>query len=235
MPYPTKLLNRNEEVVLDLRPHWWYFGRQILTGIPLLIVIILILGWSSDGFVRDAAGWIVVALVVAWVVWLGIKYLAWARTYFVVTNQRVIYRTGVVSRKGAEIPLDRITNINFNQRIFERMIGAGNLEVQSAGEQGNTTFDFVRHPDGVQQEIYRQMDARETRQSSTDATAVGDAVAQAIAAQQSTAAPAPAPATPAASAADVPEQIEQLARLRDAGHITPEEFEAKKSELLGRM
>lgn len=230
MPYPTKLLNRNEEIVLDLRPHWWYFGRQILTGVPLLVLIIVILGWSSDGFVRDAAGWIVVALVVAWVVWLGIKYLAWARTYFVVTNQRVIYRTGVVSRKGAEIPLDRITNINFNQRIFERVIGAGNLEVQSAGEQGNTTFDFVRHPDGVQQEIYRQMDARETRQSSTDATAVGDAVAQAIAAQQPAAAPAAA-----APAADVPEQIEQLARLRDAGHITPEEFEAKKSELLGRM
>lgn len=230
MPYPTKLLNRNEEIVLDLRPHWWYFGRQILTGVPLLILIILILSWSSDGFVRDAAGWIVVALVVAWLVWLGTKYLAWARTYFVVTSQRVIYRTGVVSRKGAEIPLDRITNINFNQRIFERMIGAGNLEVQSAGEQGNTTFDFVRHPDGVQQEIYRQMDARETRQSSTDATAVGDAVAQAIAAQPPAAAPAAA-----ASTADVPEQIEQLARLRDAGHITPEEFEAKKSELLGRM
>ena len=150
-----------------------------------------------------------------------------------VTNQRVIYRTGVVSRKGAEIPLDRITNINFHQRIFERVIGAGNLEVQSAGEQGNTTFDFVRHPDGVQQEIYRQMDARETRQSSTDATAVGDAVAQALAAQQPAGTPA-APA-PAGSGADVPEQIEQLARLRDAGHITPEEFEAKKSELLGRM
>ena len=230
MPYPTKLLNRNEEIVLDLRPHWWYFGRQILTGIPLLILIILILSWSSDGFARDAAGWIVVALVVAWVAWLAIKYLAWARTYFVVTNQRVVYRTGVVARKGAEIPLDRITNINFNQRIFERMIGAGNLEVQSAGEQGTTTFDFVRHPDGVQQEIYRQMDARETRQSSTGATAVGDAVAQALAAQQEPAAPAPAP-----SGADVPEQIEQLARLRDAGHITPEEFEAKKAELLGRM
>jgi uncharacterized membrane protein YdbT with pleckstrin-like domain len=232
MPYPTKLLNRNEEVVLDLRPHWWYFGRQILTGVPLFILVVLILSWSDDGFVRDAAGWLVVALVVAWLVWLGIKYLAWARTYFVVTNQRVIYRTGVVSRRGAEIPLDRITNINFHQRIFERMIGAGNLEVQSAGEQGNTTFDFVRHPDGVQQEIYRQMDAREARQSSTDATAVGDAVAQAIAAQPPGAAPAPSSAR---SAPDVPEQIEQLARLRDAGHITPEEFEAKKSELLGRM
>jgi uncharacterized membrane protein YdbT with pleckstrin-like domain len=147
----------------------------------------------------------------------------------VVTNQRVVYRTGVVARRGAEIPLDRITNINFTQRMFERIIGAGNLEVQSAGEQGTTTFDFVRHPDGVQQEIYRQMDAREHRQSSTDATAVGDAVAQAIAGQ---AAPS---AAPAAAAPSVSEQFEQLARLRDEGHITPAEYEAKRAELLDRM
>ena len=228
MPYPTKLLNRGEEIALDLRPHWWYFGRQILTGIPLLIVVILLLNLDG-GWFKTGASWVVVALVVAWAVWLGLKYLAWARTYFVVTNQRVIYRTGVVARRGAEIPLDRITNINFGQRMFERMIGAGNLEIQSAGEQGTTSFDFVRHPDGVQQEIYRQMDAREHRQSSTDATAVGDAVAKAIGDQPHAAAPA------ASASASVPEQIEQLARLRDAGHITPEEYDAKKAELLGRM
>jgi uncharacterized membrane protein YdbT with pleckstrin-like domain len=224
MPYPTKLLNRNEEVALDLRPHWWYFGRQILTGIPLLIVVILLFNIDS-GWFKTGAEWVVAALVIAWAVWLGLKYLSWARTYFVVTNQRVVYRTGVIARRGAEIPLDRITNINFGQRMFERLIGAGNLEIQSAGEQGTTSFDFVRHPDGVQQEIYRQMDAREHTQSSTDATAVGDAVAKAVAGQ----APAAAPG------ASVPEQIEQLARLRDAGHITPEEYEAKKAELLGRM
>ncbi len=227
MPYPTKLLNRNEEVALDLRPHWWYFGRQILTGIPLLIVVILLLNLDG-GWFKTGASWVIVALVIAWAVWLALKYLSWARTYFVVTNQRVVYRTGVVARKGAEIPLDRITNINFAQRMFERIIGAGNLEVQSAGEQGTTTFDFVRHPDGVQQEIYRQMDARENRQSSTDATAVGDAVAKAIGEPR-------APGATGAAAPSVPEQIEQLAHLRDAGHITPEEYEAKKAELLGRM
>lgn len=230
MAYPTKLLNRNEEIALDLRPHWWYFGRQILTGIPLFIVIVLVLAWSADGFVKSAAKWIVIGLVIAWAVWLGIKYMAWARTYFVVTNQRVIYRTGVVARHGVEIPLDRINNINFRQRMIERMIGAGNLDIESAGDQGSSTFDFVRHPDGVQQEIYKQMEGREYHSAGLGADAVGDAVAKAVAAQ-APAGPAPAAPDPAA----VPEQIEQLAGLRDAGHITPEEFEAKKAELLGRM
>ena len=226
MPYPTKLLNRNEEVALDLRPHWWYFGRQILTGIPLFLLIVLILAWSSDGFVKDAAVWIVIALVVAWAVWLLLKYLAWTRTYFVVTNQRVVYRTGVIARHGVEIPLERINNINFRQRIFERMIGAGNLDIESAGEQGSTTFDFVRHPDGVQQEIYQQMDRRDHRQAEIGADAMGDAVAKVMREQGRDS---------GGGEQTVPEQIEALARLRDAGHITPQEFDAKKAELLGRM
>ena len=234
MPYPTKLLNRNEEVALDLRPHWWYFGRQILTGIPLFFVIVLVLVWKNDadgGFNEGAATVatvIVIALVVGWVVWLVVKYMAWARTYFVVTNQRVVYRTGVVARHGVEIPLERINNINFRQRVFERLIGAGNLDIESAGEQGSTTFNFVRHPDGVQQEIYRQMDQRDHRQAEIGADAVGDAVAKVMRDQ--------GPGSGGGGGGQsVPEQIEALARLRDAGHITPEEYEAKKAELLGRM
>jgi uncharacterized membrane protein YdbT with pleckstrin-like domain len=207
MAYPTKLLNRNEAVALDLRPHWWYFGRQILTGVPLLVVVVLTLSLRRGTF-KDIVGWIVVVLVVAWAIWLVLKYMSWARTYFVVTNQRVIYRTGVIARHGVEIPLDRINNINFRQRVFERLIGAGNLDIESAGEQGSTQFDFVRHPDGVQAEIYRQMDSREAQAAGREADAVGTSI---------------------------PEQIEQLAHLRDAGHITAAEFEAKKAELLGRM
>jgi uncharacterized membrane protein YdbT with pleckstrin-like domain len=220
MAYPTKLLNRNEAVALDLRPHWWYFGRQILTGVPLLVVVVLTLSLRRGTF-KDIVGWIVVVLVVAWAIWLVLKYMSWARTYFVVTNQRVIYRTGVIARHGVEIPLDRINNINFRQRVFERLIGAGNLDIESAGEQGSTQFDFVRHPDGVQAEIYRQMDSREAQAAGREADAVGDAVARAVAGR--------------GVGTSIPEQIEQLAHLRDAGHITAAEFEAKKAELLGRM
>jgi uncharacterized membrane protein YdbT with pleckstrin-like domain len=213
MAYPKNLIQQGETVALDLRPHWWYFSRNILTGIPLLIVVVLILGWDSGGFVHDTANWLVVALLVAWAGWLVLKYLQWTMTYFVVTDRRVIYRTGVLSKKGVEIPLERINNINFHQRIIDRIIGAGDLDIESAGRDGQSHFDFVRHPDGVQHEIYRQMEKRNM--------------------PQNFAAPAPAPA--AAPAASVPEQIEQLAALRDQGHITDAEYEQKKSELLGRM
>ena len=214
MPYPSNLIQEGETVALDLRPHWWYFSRNILTGIPLAIILILVLG-SDEDWVSKYGGLVVGLVAVAWAVWLGLKYLGWRMTYFVVTSRRVIYRSGVVSKRGVEIPLERINNINFHQRLIDRMIGAGDLDIESAGKDGQSHFDFIRHPDGVQHEIYRQMESRNMPVAMV---------------QQ-----APAVVSPAQPGAAVPEQIEQLAKLRDAGHITPAEFEQKKAELLGRM
>jgi uncharacterized membrane protein YdbT with pleckstrin-like domain len=209
MPYPERLIQDGEDVALDLRPHWWYFSRNILTGVPLLVIAILAL--QVDGDVGKYLAWLVAVLVVIWAGWLGLKYLDWSRTYFVVTDRRVVYRTGVLSKKGVEIPHDRISNINFAQTLWERMIGAGNLDIESAGRDGESHFDFVRHPDGVQHEIYRQMDRNEVRRAGL---ARGGADG---------------------SGANVAEQIEQLARLHDRGLVTDDEFERKRQELLRRL
>ena len=90
-----------------------------------------------------------------WAGWLGLQYFKWTFTHFVVTVDRVIFRTGVLAKHGVEIPMDRITNINFHQTIWERVIGAGDLEIESAGRDGQSKFDDVWHPDAVQQELYR--------------------------------------------------------------------------------
>ncbi len=214
MAYPDNLIQEGETVALDLRPHWWYFSRNILTGIPLAIILILVLSADAD-WISKYGGLVVGLVALAWAVWLGLKYLGWRMTYFVVTSRRVIYRSGVVSKRGVEIPLERINNINFHQRLIDRIIGAGDLDIESAGKDGQSHFDFIRHPDGVQHEIYRQMEARNMPVAMV---------------QQ-----APAVVSPPQPGQAVPEQIEQLARLRDQGHITEAEFEAKKSELLGRM
>ncbi len=214
MPYPADLVQEGETLALDLRPHWWYFSRNILTGIPLFILLILVFQ-IDDGTFRNISNWVVGLVVIAWAVWLTLKYFQWRMTYFVVTSRRVIYRTGVISKHGVEIPLERINNINFHQRIIDRIIGAGDLDIESAGRDGQSHFDFIRHPDGVQHEIYRQMEARNMPVAMV---------------QQG-----PTVVAPPQPAAAVPDQIEQLARLRDQGHITDAEFEAKKAELLRRM
>jgi uncharacterized membrane protein YdbT with pleckstrin-like domain len=211
VPYPKKLLNEGEEVALDLRPHWWFFSKHIATGIPLFVVLVLVLSVGNKWL---NALWAIVAVV--WAGWLGLKYLEWNFTHFVVTDDRVIYRTGVIAKRGVEIPMERINNINFHQGIWERIIGAGDLDIESAGRDGQSHFDDVWHPDGVQQELYRQMEVNAKKR-----------------ARWSNPAPAFAPSAPAPPT--VPEQLQQLADLRDRGVITAAEFETKKAQLLERM
>jgi hypothetical protein len=69
----------------------------------------------------------------------------------------------------------------------------------------------------VQQEIYHQMEDNARRRASWSAPV------------------APPPAPPPAPSVNIPEQLNQLADLRDRGVITPAEFEAKKAQLLERM
>lgn len=215
MTYPRRLLNEGEEIALDLKPHWWFFANHIFTGVPLLVLFLLITGATAGDAQRNLL-WMWLVVAVLWGIWLGIKYLDWYFTHFVVTDQRVIFRTGVLSKKGVEIPLERINNINFSQRVWERIIGAGDLAIESAGRDGQSKFSDVRHPDGVQQEIYRQAEANERRRAQWRSDG-------------------PVAATPSAAPPSVVEQIEQLASLRDRGLITPEEFETKKAQLLERM
>ena len=160
-------------------------------------------------------------MFLAWAAWLVLKYFQWAMTYFVVTSRRVIYRTGVLSKKGVEIPLERINNINFHQRIIDRIIGAGDLDIESAGKDGQSHFDFVRHPDGVQHEIYRQMETRNMPQNFP-----------APAAARGAGAPLRAPRGAGRERARSDRAARAPAR---PGAHHPEEYEQKKAELLGRM
>ena len=216
MPYPQRLLNDGETVALDLRPHWWYFSRHILTGIPLIVLLVVAFDVGNKYLWYF---WGAVALV--WAGWLALQYMNWTFTHFVVTSSRVIFRTGVLAKHGVEIPMDRIANINFNQSMWERVIGAGDLEIESAGKDGQTRFDDVWHPDAVQQELYRQMEVNAKSRAGWTAGAP--------------ASPAGTSASPPAPALSVPDQIQQLADLRDRGVITAAEFETKKAQLLERM
>lgn len=210
MPFPRHLLTDDEDLVLDLRPHWWYLApaAALLAVAVLFGLLALINDWPS--WISVPIGvWVLVALG-----YFGIRYLTWTTINFVVTSERVISRTGVVSKQGIEIPLDRINTVFFNQSVFERMIGAGDLGIESAGEGGRQTFTDIRRPNLVQNEIYRQVEGLEDRKLHR----LGQAA--------SSGAPAEA---------SIPEQIEKLDQLRRQGVVTDEEFETKKRELLDRM
>ena len=211
MAFPKEMLNDGEDIVLDLRPHWWFIAPSAAgLGAALIIgIIVLAAGWA------DALKLLAGILVLIALSYFVVRYVRWAGINFVVTSERIISRTGVIAKKGVEIPLDRINTVFFNQSVFERLIGAGDLGIESAGEGGRQNFEDIRKPRQIQQAIYRAMEADESRRFGH----MGQAVA----------------AGAEARALSIPEQIEQLDELRKRGALTQEEFEAKKAELLGRL
>lgn len=215
-PYPRRLINEGENVILDLKPHWWFFARDAIATTVVFGVLLVYLWIGSVRIIGIAMQWIFIFALVAWAGLLLLDYLRWAYTHFVVTDKRVISRTGIISKHGTEIPLDRISNIDFHQRLIDRLIRAGDLDIESAGRDSQSHFDFVRQPDAVQQEIYLQIESNAKTQASWSR-------------------PEPIAAVPVQMETDVADQITKLAALRDQGAITAEDYEAKKDELLGRM
>jgi uncharacterized membrane protein YdbT with pleckstrin-like domain len=150
MPYPKKNLNANETIALDMHPHWWYFSGPALALAGSIVLGIVLLTRDIDGNAGTALKWLVLALLVVCALWLVSRYLKWITTNFVITSHRLIFRQGLLAKSGVEIPLERINNVNFSQSIFERMLGAGDLLIESGGEDGQSRFTDIRHPDKVQ-------------------------------------------------------------------------------------
>ncbi len=212
MGFPPDLLSDDEEVVVDMHPHWW---TMVPISALLAVVIIgglLIVAASVDGNLGLGLNVVVGLAVLATLVAFGVRYAKWTTTEFVVTTERVISRSGVFAKNGIEIPLDRINTVFFNQSAFERVAGSGDLGIESAGEGGRQTFTNIRKPNLVQAEIYAQKERFEDRRLDRIGRASN---------------------TP--REATIPEQISQLDELRRQGVVSDAEFEAKKAELLDRM
>jgi uncharacterized membrane protein YdbT with pleckstrin-like domain len=149
MSYPDNALAAGEKVVLHRHPHW---KRLIL---PVLALILLTgLAALGSGFV-ESTQWQPLAKKilygVIWGVWLVLigwltvwPFLSWLTTHFVVTNRRVMYRHGVLTRSGIDIPLARINSVEFRDRIFERIFRTGTLIIESASQDPLEFYNIPR-------------------------------------------------------------------------------------------
>lgn len=202
MGYPKKLLSEGEEIRVEFRPHWSQILKEVL--LTLLVAVLLILLTN----VWNPPGWVFIAIAVLWVVVVSAEIVRWWTTQHVITNERVIHRTGLIAKKGTEIPLEVINDVAFKQSMIERIFGSGDLLIESAGTHGQSAYTDIPNPERVQKLIY---EVRENRMS----------------AMRSGGAPAPTPTSSAVS------QLDTLSRLHDEGKLTDEEFEAEKRKLLG--
>lgn len=221
MAFPEDALAPHEQLVLNLHPHWWFIFKSIFMLVLAMIAGVFVKVWLDNSVINVGFGFFVLVALV----WFIVRFCQWISTFFVLTSDRVIWREGVIAKRSIEIPLERINTVKYQQGIFERMLRLGDIEIESAAKEGEQRFEDIRRPSDVQKEIYIQMERNEHKSYDQMGQANVAAMQQANMMQ-----PQPQPAAPSIS-----DQINQLAQLRDAGHITPAEFEAKKAELLNRM
>ncbi|MGI8755281.1 MAG: PH domain-containing protein [Acidimicrobiales bacterium] len=223
MAFPKNLLNTNEELVLDLRPHWIFLALPTLAVVVAVIATLLAkVGWNPDGNTGTVVGIACGIAVVVSLVWFAARYAKWTTTNFVLTSDRIVTRRGVFSKEGIEIPLERVNTVFFRQSFFERMLGAGDLSIESAGERGTESFSDIRKPSVVQKEVYVQMESNENRKFDRRGPG-GPAGAS------------PGADDPTAVQHSIPQQIDQLSELHQRGVLSDAEFARKKAELLERM
>ncbi len=209
MAFPRRLLAEHETLIFDLKPHWIALLPSAAWTLLIAVVAGFAMAWIDDPSWSDLA---ILAVALVLIFFLAvIPFLRWMFTYFVLTSDRLITRTGVIAKHSKEIPLERINDVTFTQRVIERMVGAGDLLVESAGERGQTRISNVRKPEDVQLRIYNEIETNNNRmmRGGADAAPPRDA--------------------------SIPEQIEALARLKEQGVISETEFESKKQELLKRI
>jgi uncharacterized membrane protein YdbT with pleckstrin-like domain len=197
-----------EQLVLDLRPH------PIALALPVLFTVALtaLVSWLGSWIGGPAWVWVVI-WIIGMLVYPVPKVIAWLTSNFVVTSDRVIHRQGFIAKRSMEIPLEAINDVRFEQGIVDRVVGAGTLVISSASEFGRNSFDDIRHPEQVQKVIYEQGETNKKRMYQGDDH------------QQATRASQGAPSTTT--------ELERLAKLRDDGVLTEEEFQAQKAKVLG--
>jgi uncharacterized membrane protein YdbT with pleckstrin-like domain len=201
MRYPEKLLSPDEKIVTQFRPHWSRIAREGLLSILVIVLIILI---AIQGF--SWSGWVIVGLVAVWFVIVIAGFIRWWTTQHVITNERLIHRTGLIAKAGKEIPLEVINDVTFTQSMFERVFGTGNLLIESAGTHGQSRYSDIPDPERVQSLIYEVREDRKMHMESGGAQAAVESPAS---------------------------QLATLSRLHDEGKLSDAEFEVEKRKLLG--
>lgn len=164
MAYPRNLLAPDEQIVIDAHPHWKALVGPVLASILGIALLILAWWWMdsvewSDGVetgVGVAAG-VIVAVIIGWLA--VAPFIRWSTTHFVVTDRRVIYRSGVFTKSGIDIPLMRVNSVQFRHGLIDQLFRTGTLIIDSASDDP-LEFDDIPNVEKVHARLYHEVNDR---------------------------------------------------------------------------
>ncbi len=200
-------LKKDEEILLITRQHW------IRLALPIFVWIIAatLLIWLAD-----VTGFVITLVAAAYPIF---EYLNYKSNLWCVTNLRVVDESGFFGRYSKESPLDKINNVEYDQSIWGRIFGYGNVDIQTAAEMGETTYELIHHPKLLKDTITHAQEEYKKYQLTNQATLL----AKAISASQTIAAP---------SQQMIADELHKLFELLQKGAITQDEYAAQKRKLM---
>ncbi len=160
MGYPEDALAQDEELILHRHPHWKMLVLPALTFVLATAVAGFLLGLAQtrlDGTART------VSSIAVGIIWLGVvawrsvaPFTVWKFTHFIVTDRRVLIRHGVLTHTGIDIPMGRISNVQFRHGLIDRMLKTGTLVIASASDDP-LEFDDIPDVQRVHSLLYHQV------------------------------------------------------------------------------
>lgn len=150
MAISSKLLNPGEEVVVSTRTH----PKVLLLPLLALVVLLAIAVFVQVQIGSAAVRWIVWVLAAVGILWWFLRPLVqWLAASYTITNRRLITRHGVLTRTGHDIPLTRISDVEYEFGLVDRMLGCGTLMISDASTDGEVTLHDIPHVEDVQRRL----------------------------------------------------------------------------------
>ena len=150
MAISSKLLNPGENVVIDTRTH----VKALILPMFWLVVLLAVGTFSEVTLGSRNLRWVVWALVIVVIVWLVLKPLViWATASYTFTDRRLITRSGVIVRRGHDMPLARISDIAYEFGPIDRLLGCGTLVISDASTHGQVHLHDIPQVEETQRKV----------------------------------------------------------------------------------
>lgn len=181
MGFPENVLAEGERVEKSLHPHWLTVFGPVLLGIVLAAGSLWVVAVTPDDGKGNIIQWVLLAIAVLVAIpFVLVPILRWRTTHYVITTHRVMVRKGILNKMGKDITLSKITDVSFKQTVMDRIINAGSLNIESAGDSPDEMLRYIPNSNHVQQLINRLIDQDDMRRRMVDdarATRRGEAPA----------------------------------------------------------
>jgi len=144
------LLNEGESIVISTRTHPKALILPILALVVLLAIGVFV-QTAIDERIVSLVVWVVVAVGVVWFVLR--PFLIWLTATYAITTRRLITRHGVITRRGHDIPLTRISDVAYEKDLIDRLLGCGTLVISDASTHGQVALPDIPRIEQVQKDL----------------------------------------------------------------------------------